>query len=163
MADLISILPQQLVFGLALGTVYGLIALGYTMVYGVLQLINFAHSEVFMYGTFAIAWTFIFLHGTDSAQAKIFRAFSGQGDVLDSRELGRIAACRIAVNTQQDGIRAVATPVFQDREVVAAMAVVGTIANLPEHEDSKLAARLRRTAEKLSGELGFLANERSTA
>jgi len=103
------------------------------------------------------------LHGTDSAQAKIFRAFSGQGNVLDSRELGRIAACRIAVNTQQDGIRAVATPVFQDREVIAAMAVVGTIANLPEHEDSKLAARLRRTAEKLSGELGFLANERSTA
>jgi len=103
------------------------------------------------------------LHRTDSAQAKIFRAFSGQGDVLDSRELGRIAACRIAVNTQQDGIRAVATPVFQDREVIAAMAVVGTIANLHEHEDSKLAARLRQTAEELSGELGFLANERSTA
>ncbi len=35
-ADMISILPQQLVFGLTLGTVYGLIALGYTMVYGVL-------------------------------------------------------------------------------------------------------------------------------
>src|SRR5512138_907495 len=53
MADLISILPQQLVFGLALGTVYGLIALGYTMVYGVLQMINFAHGEVFMLGAFA--------------------------------------------------------------------------------------------------------------
>lgn len=44
--------------GLALGSVYALVALGYTMVYGVLQLINFAHSEVFMYGTFAVAWTF---------------------------------------------------------------------------------------------------------
>lgn len=38
--------------GIALGAIYGLIALGYTMVYGVLRLINFAHSEVFMIGTF---------------------------------------------------------------------------------------------------------------
>lgn len=44
---------QYLVNGLSLGTVYALIALGYTMVYGVLQLINFAHSEVFMLGAFA--------------------------------------------------------------------------------------------------------------
>ncbi len=50
--------------GLALGSVYALIALGYTMVYGVLQLINFAHSEVFMYGTFAVVWTLYFLGGT---------------------------------------------------------------------------------------------------
>jgi branched-chain amino acid transport system permease protein len=49
--------------GLALGGIYALVALGYTMVYGVLQLINFAHSEVFMYGTFAVAWVFVFFHG----------------------------------------------------------------------------------------------------
>jgi DNA-binding IclR family transcriptional regulator len=104
------------------------------------------------------------LHRTESAQGKIFRAFGGQGEVLDARELRRIVASRIAVNTQtHDGIRAVATPVFQDREVIAAMAVVGTIANLPEGNDSKLALRLRQAAEQLSGELGFLANERSTA
>jgi branched-chain amino acid transport system permease protein len=41
------------VAGLAIGSVYALIALGYTLVYGVLQLINFAHSEVFMLGGFA--------------------------------------------------------------------------------------------------------------
>ncbi len=52
--------------GLALGAVYALIALGYTMVYGVLQLINFAHSEVFMFGTFAVAWVVVYLHGTNS-------------------------------------------------------------------------------------------------
>ena len=40
--------------GLALGLIYSLIALGYTMVYGVLRLINFANSEVFMIGTFAV-------------------------------------------------------------------------------------------------------------
>ena len=53
--DVLSILPQQLVFGLALGTVYGLIAIGYTMVYGVLFMINFAHGEVFMIGAY-IGW-----------------------------------------------------------------------------------------------------------
>jgi branched-chain amino acid transport system permease protein len=44
---------QQLVNGLSIGSIYALIALGYTMVYGVLKLINFAHSEVFMMGAFA--------------------------------------------------------------------------------------------------------------
>src|SRR5512132_3748132 len=43
---------QQLVNGLALGSIYALIALGYTMVYGVLRFINFAHSDVFMVGAF---------------------------------------------------------------------------------------------------------------
>src|SRR5947207_5073271 len=56
MFDFIAILPQQLVFGLALGVVYGLIALGYTMVYGVLSMINFAHGEVFMIGAY-IGWS----------------------------------------------------------------------------------------------------------
>lgn len=46
-------LLQQLINGLALGAIYALIALGYTMVYGVLRFINFAHSEVFMVGAFA--------------------------------------------------------------------------------------------------------------
>jgi branched-chain amino acid transport system permease protein len=44
---------QQLINGLSLGAIYALIALGYTMVYGVLRFINFAHSEVFMVGAFA--------------------------------------------------------------------------------------------------------------
>src|SRR5215510_14119099 len=47
---LLRLLPQQLVNGLTIGAVYALIALGYTMVYGVLQLINFAHGDLFMLG-----------------------------------------------------------------------------------------------------------------
>src|SRR5687767_2829065 len=43
---------QQLVNGLSLGSIYALIALGYTMVYGVLRLINFAHGDVYMLGAF---------------------------------------------------------------------------------------------------------------
>ena len=43
---------QQLINGLSLGAIYALIALGYTMVYGVLRFINFAHSDVFMVGAY---------------------------------------------------------------------------------------------------------------
>jgi branched-chain amino acid transport system permease protein len=48
----LDILPQVLVDGLVLGFMYALIALGYTMVYGVLEFINFAHSEIFVLGAF---------------------------------------------------------------------------------------------------------------
>ena len=44
---------QQLIHGLALGSVYALLALGYKMVYGIIQLINFAHGEIYMIGAFA--------------------------------------------------------------------------------------------------------------
>lgn len=100
------------------------------------------------------------LERTTSAQGKVFLAFTGQGGELRAREVERILSTRIAVNTQtHDGIRAVATPVFQDREVIAAMAVVGTIANLPETESSKLARRLRQSAQELTAELGFIVEE----
>src|SRR5258708_19707030 len=49
---LIRIFPQVLLDGLLLGFMYALIALGYTMVYGVLEFINFAHSEIFIVGAF---------------------------------------------------------------------------------------------------------------
>lgn len=47
-----GIIPQLLSDGLALGFVYAIVALGYTMVYGILEFINFAHSELFMFGAF---------------------------------------------------------------------------------------------------------------
>lgn len=49
--------------GLAFGAIYALIALGYTLVYGVLRLINFAHSEVFMWGSFAAVWVLLAIGG----------------------------------------------------------------------------------------------------
>jgi len=51
-------LIQQLANGVTKGSYYALIALGYTMVYGIIQLINFAHGEVFMLGAFIGLWTF---------------------------------------------------------------------------------------------------------
>jgi branched-chain amino acid transport system permease protein len=52
---------QHLINGINLGSIYALIALGYTMVYGILQMINFAHSEVYMIGAFAAYYMARFL------------------------------------------------------------------------------------------------------
>jgi branched-chain amino acid transport system permease protein len=52
---------QQLVNGLTLGMIYGLIAIGYTMVYGIIGMINFAHGEIFMIGAFISIITFLTL------------------------------------------------------------------------------------------------------
>lgn len=61
--EMLQTLPQVLIDGLTLGTVYAVIALGYTMVYGILQLINFAHGEIFMTGAFIGTAFFILLTG----------------------------------------------------------------------------------------------------
>ncbi len=58
-----QLLLQQLANGLTLGAIYALIALGYTMVYGVIQLINFAHGEVFMIGAYAALTVMLVLSG----------------------------------------------------------------------------------------------------
>ncbi|GAA5502900.1 high-affinity branched-chain amino acid transport system permease protein LivH [Deinococcus xinjiangensis] len=63
--QVITILLQVLVGGLSLGVLYAIVALGYTMVYGVLQLINFAHSEVFITG--GIVGYFVFEGLKDSS------------------------------------------------------------------------------------------------
>jgi branched-chain amino acid transport system permease protein len=52
---------QQLINGVALGSIYGLIAIGYTMVYGIIGMINFAHGDVFMIGAFIALIAFIVL------------------------------------------------------------------------------------------------------
>lgn len=54
-------LPQQLVNGLLLGSMYGLVAIGYTMVYGIVQLINFAHGEIFMTGAFGALTVYLYV------------------------------------------------------------------------------------------------------
>jgi branched-chain amino acid transport system permease protein len=52
---------QQLINGIALGSIYGLIAIGYTMVYGIIGMINFAHGDVFMVGAFIALIAFLAL------------------------------------------------------------------------------------------------------
>ncbi len=57
---------QQLINGLTIGSIYALIALGYTMVYGILRLINFAHGDIYMLGAYS---GFFIAHGLGFAQA----------------------------------------------------------------------------------------------
>lgn len=71
-----STLPQQLVNGVLLGAIYALIALGYTMVYGVLRLINFAHGEVFMLGAYTAlftSWSFGFQSGAEMPESSLLK------------------------------------------------------------------------------------------
>ena len=81
--ELFGNLGQYTIEGLSKGAIFALIALGYTLVYGVLRLINFAHSEVFMVGTYAVlgAWT---LFGATNSP--------GVGMVLFLVAIGLIAA-----------------------------------------------------------------------
>ncbi len=61
---MLSTLLSQVVNGVVLGSLIGLIALGYTMVYGIIQLINFAHGEIFMVGAYGALATFTYVMPT---------------------------------------------------------------------------------------------------
>jgi branched-chain amino acid transport system permease protein len=52
---------QQLINGITLGSIYGLIAIGYTMVFGIIGMVNFAHGDVFMLSAFIALLVFLFL------------------------------------------------------------------------------------------------------
>ena len=85
-----SALPQQLVTGLLIGAIYALVALGYTMVYGVLKLINFAHGEVFMLGAYVslfVSWQFGYTPGNGLAH--------GSWGVLALMLFGSMLACGV--------------------------------------------------------------------
>ena len=71
---------QQVINGLSLGAMYALLALGFTLVYGILELINFAHFNVFMVGSFIGMWAL-----------RAARACSGQSRVLTGLRAGRRA------------------------------------------------------------------------
>lgn len=58
----LQIFIQHCLNGLSLGSLYALIAIGYTMVYGILRLINFAHGDIFMLGAYLLFWTVSVLH-----------------------------------------------------------------------------------------------------
>ena len=73
-----GIFLQQMINGLTLGSVYGLIAIGYTMVYGIIGMINFAHGEVYMIGSYIafIAITLLAMMGLDSVPLMMLAAFA---------------------------------------------------------------------------------------
>src|SRR5262245_23388937 len=67
----LELLTQNIIYGLSNGALIALIALGYTLVYGIVELINFAHGEVFMMGAFfaasVVGWTSVTNESTGPA------------------------------------------------------------------------------------------------
>jgi len=85
-----AVLLQQLINGLTIGAVYALIALGYTMVYGIIQLINFAHGELFVLGAY-VGLTLALLIG----MAGPLRGLWGAGMIL-AMGVAAVAVCAAA-------------------------------------------------------------------
>ncbi len=99
----LSNLPQVVIDGLTIGFVYAAIALGYTMVYGVLQFINFAHSEIFAVGAFVGVELLIFLQSAGVlAGASLFMAYAY---LLLAILLGMLAAGGLAVAVERIAYR----------------------------------------------------------
>ena len=69
---------QQLLNGLTIGSTYALIAIGYTMVYGIIGMINFAHGEIYMIGSYIafIVLAGLAMFGLDSLPVMLFAAFA---------------------------------------------------------------------------------------
>ena len=96
-------LPQVLIDGVTIGFVYAAIALGYTMVYGILQFINFAHSEIFAIGAFCGVESLIALNGLGVlAKASAMGAFMYLGLALI---IGMVAAGGMAVLVERVAYR----------------------------------------------------------
>ena len=93
---------QQLINGVTLGSIYGLIAIGYTMVYGIIGMINFAHGDIYMVGAFLALLAFLALD-CDRCNSDPDRAVPGAADRdgadravrLDGRALRLPAAARL--------------------------------------------------------------------
>lgn len=99
----VSNLPQVVIDGLTIGFVYAAIALGYTMVYGVLQFINFAHSEIFAVGAFVGVELLIFLQSARVlAGASLFMAYAY---LVLAIIMGMLAAGGLAVAVERIAYR----------------------------------------------------------
>ena len=112
-------LPQVLIDGVTIGFVYAAIALGYTMVYGILQFINFAHSEIFAIGAFCGVESLIALNGLGVlAKASAMGSFMYLGLALI---IGMAAAGGMAVLVERVAYR----PLRSSPTLIALISAIG--------------------------------------
>ncbi|MFO7631569.1 MAG: branched-chain amino acid ABC transporter permease [Caldilinea sp.] len=97
------LLPQVLIDGIVLGFMYATIALGYTMVYGVLEFINFAHGEFFMFGAFAGVEILIWMQGQGWLPAD--QSILAYGFLALAIIFGMIVSGTISVTTERIAYR----------------------------------------------------------
>ncbi len=96
------LLPQVLIDGLTLGFMYATIALGYTMVYGVLEFINFAHGEIFMFGAFVGVEFLLWVEGKNGLDVNNAAAY---GLLTLAIIAGMVIAGLLAVTTERFAYR----------------------------------------------------------
>jgi len=113
-----TLLLQQVINGLSLGAMYALLAIGFTMVYGILELINFAHFNVFMIGSFLGLWALEAL------------GLSGQSQVLTGLELFGALAFAFAVAMLGSGVLGVAIERIALRPLRAIPGTTGMITTI---------------------------------
>ncbi|MBV9862351.1 MAG: branched-chain amino acid ABC transporter permease [Alphaproteobacteria bacterium] len=98
-----AVLLQQVINGLSLGAMYALLALGFTLVYGILELINFAHFNVFMVSSFVAMWALELL-GL-SGQSQVLTGFALIGALVFAFAVTMVAAGTIGVIIERIALR----------------------------------------------------------
>src|SRR5215813_10931370 len=98
-----GVLLQQVVNGLSLGAMYALLALGFTLVYGILELINFAHFNVFMVSSFIGMWALEFLG--ISGQSRVLTGYALAGTLLFAFAVTMLAAGVLGVVIERLSLR----------------------------------------------------------
>jgi len=113
------VLIQQVINGLSLGAMYALLALGFTLVYGILELINFAHFNVFMVSSFIGMWTLEWL-GL-SGQSTVLTGFALLGTLTFAFAVTMLSAGIIGVAIERIALR----PLRAVRGTVAMITTIG--------------------------------------
>jgi branched-chain amino acid transport system permease protein len=98
-----GVLLQQVINGLSLGAIYALLALGFTLVYGILELINFAHFNVFMVGSFVGMWA-LQLAGL-SGQSRVLSGVGLAGTLVFAFAVTMLAAGALGVAIERVALR----------------------------------------------------------
>src|ERR1700737_728305 len=110
---------QQLINGLSLGAMYALLALGFTLVYGILELINFAHFNVFMVSSFVGMWALELLG--ISGQSQVLTGFALVGTLVFAFAVTMLAAGVLGVAIERIALR----PLRNVRGTAAMITTIG--------------------------------------
>jgi len=137
---------QQLINGLALGSIYGLIAIGYTMVYGIIGMINFAHGDIFMVGAFGALIVIVGLGAV---------GFGGAGGVII---LALLAAMLIAAVYGWALERAAYRPLRGSFRLAALISAIGMSIFLQNFVQLSQGARVKPLQPMIEG--GFVVMEK---
>ena len=127
-------LISTLLNGLTLGSIYALIAVGYTMVYGIIKLINFAHGEFYMFGAFVGYYVLVFIFGGKEGGREL-----GVFALLTAALIAGLATGLLAIAVE----RVVYRPLRKSGRVVALLAALGVSLLLQNYAQQSVGAKVK--------------------